>query len=169
MDLSETAEPRIYVVVADIVQTELTAISTGFSPSVLIPSLDTLNIAQPAGRMAAQAAHAVSMVRVAMVEQELRAAFQRMGKYKDVKTFLLSKVHFQPITTIILEARDSFELAHVLGLLHRERISVEQFEDFNPEAYGTQKSVRTAIATWPVKPREVAGILDYLPLALREG
>jgi hypothetical protein len=166
MDLTtENAEPRIYVVVAETIQTPL---RVGDIQQTTTKRWDTRYIVQPAGRMAAQAAHAVSQVRVAMVEMKVREAIQK-GHFSRRQTVqLVQDIQFHPITTIVLAARDSFELNHVLNLLYTARISVEEFADTNPEAYGPG-DVTTAVATWPVQPNEVLGILDYLPLALREG
>jgi hypothetical protein len=73
---------------------------------------------------------------------------------------------FTPITTIVLGARDSFELNHVYGLLTAAKIPPFRFQDENEEAYG-KGLVYTALATMPVTPEQVVGILDYLPLLHR--
>ena len=70
----------------------------------------------------------------------------------------------RPITTVVLLARDSYELHHVHRLLEKvPRARVQAFYDENTEAYGPGR-VMTAIATEPVVPRTMGGILDYLPL-----
>jgi hypothetical protein len=69
-----------------------------------------------------------------------------------------------PITTIVLSARDSYELHHVYRLLEKvPHARVRAFYDENTETYGPG-IMMTAIATKPVVPSATAGILDYLPL-----
>lgn len=116
---------RIYVVVANMVRPH------------------AVRIHQPLGRQAAQACHAVSMVRHEMVRRR--------------------RVQFKPITTIVLSSRDALELFHLARLLEAKKIRYEIFCDTNEEVYGEGK-FHTAIATWPVNPEEVRGVLDHLPL-----
>lgn len=163
-------EQRIYVVVADTVQHPLTMYvypnEDGYVK--LLRQEDTRTILQPAGRCAAQVGHVVSKVRVAMLKQYLHHELTRPGAYKRIKkTELFWETEAEPITTIVLAARDSFELNHVYHLLREAKIPVFEFEDDNLEAYGPGQ-VRTAIATVPVDPVAVDGILDYLPLWWRE-
>jgi hypothetical protein len=71
-------------------------------------------------------------------------------------------VPFQPLTTIILQARDSAELAHNLTMVRRKKLVYVLFEDKNEDAYGEFHPV-TAMAVI-ASPKQVEGILDYLPL-----
>jgi hypothetical protein len=75
-----------------------------------------------------------------------------------------------PITTIVLEASDSFELNHVRNLLV-ERFCKQLcpapvvFYDTQQADYGSlDEYVPTALAIGPVTENQVLGILDYLPL-----
>lgn len=127
---------------------------------------DTRLIRQVPGRMAAQAAHAVSKVRHFMLRSEVLRANRVMQKTKGKKElwFKSDMLFFHPITTIILSCRDSFELHHVKTLLRKYvAANFEVFKDTNPDVYGVGE-VSTALATHPVTPDQVAGILDYLPL-----
>jgi hypothetical protein len=160
---------RIYCVVANTVQCPLqsqlvTNIRTGAHSEVLTRTPDTKSIRQPAGRLVAQAAHAVSLARMFM----MWAATMKALKTKDVSevdTFHFCHSMVQPITTIILAARDSFELSHVFDLLYNAKIPVHSFLDTDQPDYGSlDYRVMTAIATEPLEPEEVLGILDYLPL-----
>jgi hypothetical protein len=141
-------EKRIYVVVADTVSIPLPTV-TATPPNDQFPRVGDYwkVIKQPLGRQIAQAAHVTSKVRFAMEHGPGR-------KSKE----------FKAITTIVLAARDSHELAHLYKLLEAEEIPFEEFQDDNSEAYGPNVKIRTAIATHPVEPVDVQGILDYLPL-----
>jgi hypothetical protein len=106
--------------------------------TVQVPSAGpTKTVVQPAGRQAAQACHVVSKLRVG------------------------ENTHFFPITTIILQARDSAELTHLQQLLTKRKLNPVIFWDTNDE-YG-QREVMTAIAVMASK-HQVQGIMDYLPL-----
>jgi hypothetical protein len=126
---------------------------------------ETRIIRQVPGRMAAQAAHAVSKVRHFMLRSEVLRAERVASKSKSKERWFKSDMlFFHPITTIILSCRDSFELHHVKQLFNKYvAANYEVFKDTNPEVYG-EGEVITALATHPVAPGEVAGILDYLPL-----
>jgi len=128
------SETRIYVAVAGTIQVPVVAGSHK-------PPLRT--VVQPAGRQIAQACHVVSKLR------------HRQYYVTD------GVAAFQPITTIILQARDSAETGHLFGLLFRRRLNPEIFSDNNPE-YGPG-DWPTAIAVFAT-PKQVKGILDYLPL-----
>jgi len=172
-------DARIYVVVADTVQHPLSGKvftkDLGTDDEVgqmrLERHEDTRSIRQPAGRCAAQVGHVVSKMRVAMVKQYIRkdiAKSDRLLLNKLGRSALMFwESECEPYTTIVLAARDSFELNHVYNLLQNAGIAVYDFEDENFEAYGPGK-VRTAIATVPVDPALIEGILDYLPLWWRE-
>lgn len=129
-------EHRIYVVVAEEVEVRTVAFD-GMS----------MIVTQPAGRLAAQCAHVVSKARVNAI-LSAKCAPQK----------------FEPITTIILSARNSKELVILRALLAEAKIEQEWFFDTNPEAYYGPDPVLTAICTHPVHPATVDGILDHLPL-----
>ncbi len=128
---------------------------------------ETRTIVQVPGRLAAQAAHVVSKMRYNLLTHEVEAAMVKTltNHKRRLHTYdALTIAPFQPITTIILGARDSFELQHVYGLLRDVGgVLTYKFNDTNPAVYG-EGEVTTAIATVPVYKAEVVGILDYLPL-----
>lgn len=128
-------ELRIYVAVAGTVQ---------------VPAdRPRRSVIQPAGRQIAQACHVVSKLR-----HERSDKFQE-GRFGDPE--------FEPITTIILQARDSAELRHVQTLLLKKKLRAVPFFDTNPDAYGAGETVMTAVAVLATK-QQVEHILDYLPL-----
>jgi hypothetical protein len=158
---------RIYCVVADTVQHPL--IHGLWQGNAVINATDliergedTRTISQPAGRLVAQTAHAVSKVRHMMVKDEFHQAISHAKK--DEVWFHGQALMFFPITTIVLAARDSFELKHVRDLLAKADIKFAAFWDTNPDAYGDDGEVLTAVATYPVEKNDVIGVLDYLPL-----
>jgi len=142
---------RIYVVVAATVQNPIHTTEEGLLR--LAPGSKT--IVQPLGRQVAQVAHVVSKVRVKMSFDNVYTK-TKSGKLQNIDQA------WEPITTIVLQCRDSLELGHVYDLLAESDIKTEIFLDTNPE-YGPGE-VPTAIATWPVEPEDVVGITDYLPL-----
>lgn len=159
---------RIYCVVAAAVQHPLVweGITAPQIGDLLHSTANTRTIHQPAGRLIAQAAHVVSKVRHNILKDEIiRATHVAKGKKVWYRGHIL---HFEPCTMIILSCRDSFELAHLRGLLSKAEIKFERFQDENQAAYGEGK-VTTAIATYPVTKTNVTGILDYLPLWDAEG
>jgi hypothetical protein len=133
-------ERRIYVIVAGTIQVPVV-------PDSHKPPLRT--VVQPTGRQIAQACHVVSQLR----------HVQEISPYQTISDLAIRK--FQPITTIILQARDSAEMAHVYTLLNRKRLKPEIFSDDNPE-YGPG-SWPTAVAVFATA-KQVKYILDYLPL-----
>lgn len=126
-------EKRIYVVIAATVQPE-----------------KGKNVTQPAGRQIAQACHVVSKLRFEMDKVFFGAVDSPVPGA------------FIPITTIILQARDSAELVHVYSLLMNRKFPVVSFQDENQAAYGV-KEPTTGIAVLAA-PSKMIGILDYLPL-----
>jgi hypothetical protein len=100
-------------------------------------------VIQPVGRQVAQACHAVSKLRI-----EMHNGITQEG--------------FEPITTIVLQARDSAELFHVYELLRRKKLDPVIFQDNNNPEYGLG-DWPTAIAVYATK-KQISGILDYLPL-----
>lgn len=142
-------EQRIYVAVASSVQV----------PVSLIYHKDHVHgdwrkgvktVIQPLGRQAAQAAHVVSKLRYVMNSGAI---------YEGPD-------HFEPITTIILQCRDSAELGHIHYLLFRKKLNPVIFSDTNPD-YGDKFEAPTAVAVH-ASPKQVQYILDYLPLFLKD-
>jgi hypothetical protein len=150
-------EKRIYVVVAKVVDT-------------IIESKYGV-IAQIPGRMAAQGGHALSRMRMhRMAElmkgkkyppQRLELEIEELEEGYEIEELNLAD---EKITTIWLACRDGKELDHVAGLLDIRRIDYYDFQDENDSLYGLEFHPRTALATFPVFPADVIGILDYLPL-----
>ena len=97
-------------------------------------------VIQPYGRQIAQACHVVSKLRF----------------YNDLHD------EFIPVTTIILQGRDSNELLHVHQLSLKARLRPVTFADENPEVYGNCRPI-TAIAFLATK-HQAEGIVDYIPL-----
>lgn len=151
--MSDEKEKLIYVVVAETVQPD---------------SWEKRHVIQPAGRIAAQVGHVVSLVRVDMAAELIR----------DGESAILDLEHSLcvPITTIVLAARNSKELAHIDNILGMAYRRYETFYDTNTDAYGWENnpddpdadmpscSVMTALVTYPVTKDEVEGLLDHLPL-----
>lgn len=104
-------------------------------------------VVQPPGRQIAQACHVVSKLR--------QAEYIKGKAWYEL---------FMPITTIILQARDSAELRHVQTLLlsKRKLDAPTVFFDTNEPVYGPGE-VMTAIAILATK-KQTIGILDYLPM-----
>ncbi len=140
-------EKRIYVVIAETVDTP---------DKIVVPSGV---VAQVPGRMAAQGGHALSRMKM----HRLAGAADDGKKSSD-----LFKMADEKITTIWKSCRDSKELQHIADNLDRVRIGHYYFEDENPEVYGYWHP-RTALATIPVHPERIEGVLDYLPLWKPEG
>lgn len=133
-------EKRIYVVVAE--------------------TVDTPNgvVVQPCGRAMAQACHAVGKMQVTRRIYHARD-LREIGEVLDFED-----LPFEECTTIILAARDSKELEHVNLLLANKGIARHLFADNNDAVYGEHARIATALATAPISPTEVYGVLDYLPL-----
>lgn len=141
---SPKEEKRIYIAVAGTIQVPV-------NPGSHKPPLRT--VIQPIGRQAAQACHVVS---------QLRHKIQRIAVDIEARpgcSLILEE--FKPITTIILQARDSAEMGHVYALLSRKKLNPVIFSDDNPE-YGPG-SWPTAVAVYATS-KQVKYILDYLPL-----
>lgn len=136
------SEKRIYVIIAETVQTALVKELSQDLPArdIVLPSMDTKTIVQPKGRIAAQCAHVVSQMRFNSDASVGRGIY----------------------TTIILSVPDSFQLQFRQFLLEQNGVTVYAFFDANEE-YG-QIGIKTAICT-PLIEREEAGYaLDYLNL-----
>lgn len=144
-------DKRIYVVVAETVQVRLVG--------------GSVSVSQVCGRNMAQAAHVVSKARVAMEQQMAATRLNKpAGKSAGRNLADALAVGFEPVTTIILKARDTAELYHVWDLMKKDHIQVHHFMDENVQVYGNSVPVLTAICTEPVDPCAVAGVCDYLPL-----
>src|SRR5271169_1752416 len=140
-------EKRIYAVVAEKVSTPTKG-----------------EVIQIPGRMAAQAVHAVSRMKMHFL-------LEKTNHFRKTITAMLEakKMADESITTIILSCRDTKELLHVVDLLGKAKISTSVFCDHNEEVYGpTTTGIYTALATVPVTKEQVVGILDYLPLAFSD-
>jgi hypothetical protein len=162
---------RIYVVVANSVQVPM-GLDMTYGHEILYRVPDALSIKQVAGRAAMQNGHAKALVHLIMAERALAPFMQ--GKYEipkdDEYLTKLWDVIQTPVTSIMLAARDSFELHHVYRLLE-QRLGgkVYPFYDENKDVYGvkedgTPHKVMTAIATEPIPFVKTGGILDYLDL-----
>lgn len=102
------------------------------------------------GRAAAQAGHAVSKLK---------------ASYLECCGLLPSFMIDHPITNIVLKARDSEELKHILKLADAKNLHCVEFWDEGEKTYGTKGDVLTAIAIGPVESSiDVSGVSDYLPL-----
>jgi peptidyl-tRNA hydrolase len=102
----------------------------------------------PCGMAAAQAAHAVSKLRLMHVKR-LKNGLEQMDK---------------PITTIVLQCRDTKELQHVERLAGYKNIPFAAFLDTNDFLYLKGSSVHTATAFGPCTKEQAQEVLDYLPL-----
>jgi hypothetical protein len=128
-------DKRIYVVVAGTVQ---------------VPALRR-SVIQPPGRQIAQACHVVSKLRWQ----------EALNPFGNGPLDPPSVPKWYPVTTIILQARDSAELRHV-QILTEKKLYPAVFFDTNPDAYGPGE-VMTALAVFATK-KQIENILDYLPL-----
>lgn len=137
--MRDRGEKRLYVVVAGTVQVPVST-----APG---PDRGTRTVIQPWGRQAAQACHAVGLFRYR------QGHFWKLGEQGEP---------YQDITTIILQARDSAEMNHVMALLSKKKIMYHHFCDSNPE-YGNARPI-TALCTEPIYKDQIVNIADYLPL-----
>ena len=107
-------------------------------------------VVQPAGRQIAQVAHVVSKLRHSWL--------------LNANAHLIYENAFCPVTTIVLQARDSAELKHIYDNLQRRKsLSPVYFTDTNDAVYGPGIEVKTAVAVHATQ-KQVLRILDYLPL-----
>lgn len=93
------------------------------------------------GRLMAQTAHVVTRVRLC-VEPQYGGA---------------------PITTIVLSARNSRELAKLFDELE-EYVTMFAFQDHNPDFYESHFTPVTAIATVPVTKSQIDEVIGHLEL-----
>ena len=164
---AENAGKRIYVVVAETVQHPLMHEWTG-THGILRPTDETKTIVQPKGRIAAQACHVVSRMRMSVLtDAGVTYACQRPARGKpwpELQEWYeeMKKKADEGITTIILSVPDSYQLAFMKFLMEKKGVKVHVFHDENPEyGYG---HVMTAICTEPVEKSDLYGVTDYLPL-----
>lgn len=158
---------RIYTVVPGTVQTP---IKVTYAPqeSGTVYSFgrleSTRDIVQPAGRQAQQVGHVARMVEHWRIMQDLQKEIRRGLKRHSAS--IGEFIPYAPITGITKKCRDSFELLHVKSLLEKANIRFFEFHDSQEDVNGDEiyKDVVTALATEPVTPFALAGILDYLPL-----
>lgn len=158
-------EQRIYVAVAALVEVPVNAY---LHDNVWIPKYDgkIKLVIQPIGRQVAQVAHAVSKLRFERGEE--RYACRSTAKYCDNQGkggfmgHTCDKIEFQPITTIVLQARDSAELGHVYLLAQRRKLNPVLFSDENQQVYGPFNPP-TAVAMFASR-NQIKNIMDYLPL-----
>lgn len=136
-------EKRIYVVIPATVEVPVATYEHNGKHFVNFQK-GARHVVQPAGRQIAQACHVVSKLRFLASENKVEPT------------------EFQPLTTIILAARDSKEMMHGFLALQRRKLKPVLFSDENEGAYGNFKPI-TALAVL-ASSRKVRGILDYLPL-----
>jgi len=146
---------RIYTVVPGTVQTPIKIVVNPGFPNVQIAGRfeNTRDIEQPVGRQFQQGIHVNRMVENHLLLLDIAKLH---GKKISAAT-----VPYHAITGITKKCRDSFELIHVRNLLEAANIRYFEFRDTQEDLY---EDVVTALATVPVDPFAVAGILDYLPL-----
>ena len=145
---------RIYTVVPATVQTPIKIIMNRGSERKTAGRFEnTRDIVQPAGRQFQQGIHVNRMVENHLLLTDISKLH---GKKISAAT-----VPYNVITGITLACRDSFELIHIGNLLEAANIRFFEFHDTQEDLY---EDVATALATVPVTPFDVAGILDYLPL-----
>jgi hypothetical protein len=141
LEESEAEEKRIYVIVPETIQV--------YIPTTSTKRLVFRDIVQSCGRNSAQVGHVVSKMRVLMDRREKPNPDNAL---------------VDSYTTIVLGARDTKELKHIVHLLSNNSISHYTFFDHNTHVYGTVEPQLTAICTEPIEQIQVIGILDYLPL-----
>jgi hypothetical protein len=145
---------RVYVIVPGTVQDP---IKITYTPGLMQQTAgrfeNTRDIVQPAGRQAMQVGHVRGMVEHHLILSDIAKLH---GRKINATT-----VPYHAITGIVKTCRDSFELIHIKNLLGRANIRYFEFYDTQEDEY---EDVVTALATEPVIPFAVAGILDYLPL-----
>jgi peptidyl-tRNA hydrolase len=109
------------------------------------------------GRIAAQVGHAVSKLKLAYAEKMVRTGATNYEK-------LVVDLMENPITSIVLEARDSKELIHIVDLLFEKNVHFVSFEDTNSQIYGQGNMVCTALSIGPCFDWMLTGITDHLYL-----
>lgn len=130
------SQNRIYAIVTSTVKTPLKGI-----------------IEMERGRMAAQACHVVSRLKMLHVF---------LASPKEKKEWLKAYA-LESVTTIILQTRDQNELEHVIKLATAKGLDTARFNDTNKDFYMSNLPVFTAIAIGPTSKQLTEGICDYLP------
>lgn len=110
------------------------------------------------GRQMAQACHAVSALKLRYIEEAIRYRAET-----DCLKLVIQMME-NPITTIVVRARDTRELLHINHLAEQEERLHFMFADDNKRVYGTDERIPSAIAVGPLMPQQFTGITDYLPL-----
>lgn len=113
----------------------------------------------PCGMAAAQAAHAVSKLKMLYINNLGRELFEQDGWANHIDGMIQ-----QGITTIVVKARDSEELEHIRHLAREQNLLNVAFYDTNDEKYSYNAKVLTAVAIGPISKAFLRGITDYLPL-----
>lgn len=155
-EANQPEEKRIYVVLPKTV--DVVTVDYSFVYGKLMETKVPKTIEQIPGRNIAQACHVVSKLRLDMIVK----AFQSFDNALEAFKMLRDLVTFTPITTIILECRNSKELTHIFTALTGENKQPTLFQDENPAVYGNTKPI-TALAVYAL-PSEVDNTLGYLPL-----
>ena len=110
------------------------------------------------GMAAAQAAHAMN---------KLMASYLGWLMYIDARSArvhdYVRRLRDEPITTVILKARDTKEPHHIFNLAESCHLLCVEYSDTNPTFFGTPYEVVTAVAIGPYLKYRFDGITDYLP------
>ncbi len=109
------------------------------------------------GRQIAQACHAVSALKLRFCE------IQDAAGAHDLRHHVITVME-NPITTIVLQARDSKELIHLANMCEDKGLLYFMFLDDNEQVYGTTDRIPSAIAIGPIDAISLLGVTDYLPL-----
>jgi hypothetical protein len=163
-------DERIYVAIAETVQVPY---SLGLFTRV-DRSQVRQTIIQVPGRMAAQACHAVSQLRLHMFykmfvkspidQSQITYSLKGVNTYSWHDCAFKINEGFRPITTVLLSVRDSHELVHVSELAHKKgELFTVNWYDTNPEVYGDPGKVFTALAAFGTQ-EDAESVFDYLPL-----
>lgn len=108
-----------------------------------------------AGRKAAQVGHAVSKLKLTYLMQHMTEM--------PIEQIAAQMCCF-PITSIVLQARDSEELEHIFRLALMKELPAVSFTDDNDAIYGKFNNPMTAVSIGPIFKHETKDIIDYLPL-----
>jgi hypothetical protein len=133
-------QERIYIIVPETVQNEVSMFDSELALFPMQPEIKTVTRKMEPGRLMAQCAHATRKLQHFLDENG--------GDYRD-------------ITTIVLGVRNSKELVKVTNELYTKWRVMENkpilttFEDSNPQFYGTDAKVQTAVIIGPVANSQV--------------
>lgn len=106
------------------------------------------------GRQAAQAGHGVSKLKISYLIQN--------SKSLEDYSYNAGVIFDNPITSIVLEARDSKELTHIY--LVATIMNLHHVRFWDDGAIYQNSNVLTAVSIGPITPDQLAGVFDYLPL-----